>query len=171
MAKEKIIGRTNETGILTKALHSTEPEFIAIYGRRRVGKTFLIREFFEDTLCFEMVGVHQASLKEQLKNFAHSLKSAIGIGILPQAPESWFEAFSTLEQFLESSTLNQKTGKRVVFIDELPWFNTAKSGFLRALEHFWNSYGSKKSNLIMVVCGSAASWMIQKIVHSKGGLH
>ncbi|MCX6277852.1 MAG: ATP-binding protein [Bacteroidetes bacterium] len=171
MAKEKIIGRTNETGILTKALHSPDPEFIAVYGRRRVGKTFLIREFFEDTICFEMVGVHQASLKEQLKNFAHSLKSAIGMGILPQAPESWFEAFSILEQFLESPNLNQKTAKRVVFIDELPWFNTPKSGFLPALEHFWNSYGSKKSNLILVVCGSAASWMIQKIVHSKGGLH
>jgi hypothetical protein len=171
MAKEKIIGRKNETGILTKALHSTEPEFIAVYGRRRVGKTFLIREFFEDTLCFEMVGVNQASLKEQLKNFAHSLKIAIGMGILPQAPESWVEAFSILEQFLESSKLKQITRKRVVFIDELPWFNTPKSGFLQALEHFWNSYGSKQSNLILVVCGSAASWMIQKVVNSKGGLH
>ena len=171
MGKEKIIGRTNETGILTKALHSTEPEFIAVYGRRRVGKTFLIREFFEDTICFEMVGVHQASLKEQLKNFTLSLKNAIGMGIHPQTPGSWVEAFSILEQFLESLNLNQKTGKRVVFIDELPWFNTPKSGFLHALDHFWNSYGSKKSNLILVVCGSAASWMIQKIVHSKGGLH
>ena len=171
MAKEKIIGRKNETGILTKALHSTEPEFIAVYGRRRVGKTFLIREFFEDTLCFEMVGVNQASLKEQLKNFAHSLKIAIGMGILPQAPESWVEAFSILEQFLESSKLKHITRKRVVFIDELPWFNTPKSGFLQALEHFWNSYGSKQSNLILVVCGSAASWMIQKVVNSKGGLH
>lgn len=171
MAKEKIIGRKNETAILTKALRSPDPEFIAVYGRRRVGKTFLVREFFEDNICFEMVGVHQASLKEQLKNFAHSLKDAIGMGILPQAPDSWVDAFSMLEQFLESLTLNQKTGKRVVFIDELPWFNTPKSGFLQALEHFWNSYGSKQSNLILVVCGSAASWMIQKIVHSKGGLH
>lgn len=171
MSKKKIIGRKNETGILTKALHSPDPEFIAVYGRRRVGKTFLIREFFEDMICFEMVGAHQALLKEQLNNFALSLKNAIGMGILPQAPATWFEAFSMLEQFLESSNLNQKKGKRVVFIDELPWFNTPKSGFLPALDHFWNGYGSKQSNLILVVCGSAASWMIQKIVHSKGGLH
>lgn len=171
MAKEKIIGRINETGILTKALLSADPEFIAVYGRRRVGKTFLVREFFDQAICFEMVGVHQASLKEQLKNFAQSLKNAIGMGILPQTPENWMEAFSFLEQFLEAPDLKKKAGKRVVFFDELPWLNTPKSGFISALEHFWNSFGSKQSNLILVVCGSAASWMIQKIVHSKGGLH
>jgi len=171
LMREKITGRIDETGILAKALYSTNPEFIAVYGRRRVGKTFLIREFFEDEICFELVGVHQASLTEQLKNFAQSLKSAIGMGILPQTPGSWFEAFSFLQQFLESLNQKQKTGKWVVFFDELPWLNTPKSNFVAALEHFWNSYGSKQSNLILVVCGSAASWMIQKIVNSKGGLH
>ncbi len=171
MAKEKIIGRINETEILATAFHSPDPEFMAVYGRRRVGKTFLIREFYGDSICFEMVGVHQASLTVQLKNFAQSLKNAIGIGILPQTPGSWFEAFSFLEQFIESLKQKQDTGKRVVFIDELPWLNTPKSKFLAALEHFWNSFGSKQSNLVLVVCGSAASWMIQKIVNSKGGLH
>ncbi len=171
MAKEKIIGRFDETRILDKALHSADPEFIAVYGRRRVGKTFLIREFYGDSIRFELIGVHEASLKVQLNNFAQSLKNAIGMGILPQTPGTWFDAFSSLEQFLESLNQKQNTGKRVVFIDELPWLNTPKSNFLAALEHFWNSYGSKQSNLILVVCGSAASWMIQKIVNSKGGLH
>jgi len=171
MAKEKITGRLDETRILEKAFHSADPEFIAVYGRRRVGKTFLIREFYEDSICFELIGVHEASLKVQLGNFAQSLKTAMGIGILPQAPVTWFDAFSHLGQFLESFKQKQNTGKRVVFIDELPWLNTPKSNFLAALEHFWNGYGSKQSNLILVVCGSAASWMIQKIVNSKGGLH
>lgn len=171
MGKEKIKGRVEEIGILEKAFYSADPEFIAVYGRRRVGKTFLIREFYEDSICFELIGVHEASLKVQLKNFAQSLKNAIGMGILPQAPGTWFEAFSYLEQFLESLKKNQNTSKRVVFIDELPWLYTPKSNFLAALEHFWNSYGSKQNNLILVVCGSAASWMIQKIVNSKGGLH
>jgi len=171
MAKEKIIGRINEIAILQKALRSADPEFIAVYGRRRVGKTFLIREFFKDSICFELVGVHRASLSQQLKNFAQSLNKAFDIGVQTQTPVTWFEAFSFLEQFLESADLKQSTGKEVVFFDEIPWFNTPKSGFLPALEHFWNSYGSKKNNLILVVCGSAASWMVQKIVHSKGGLH
>ena len=171
MAKEKITGRLDETRILDKAFHSADPEFIAVYGRRRVGKTFLIREFYEDSICFELIGVHEASLKVQLSNFAQSLKAAMGIGIFPQAPGTWFDAFSHLEQFLESFNQKQNTGKRVVFIDELPWLNTPKSNFLAALEHFWNGYGSKQNNLILVVCGSAASWMIQKIVNSKGGLH
>ncbi|NEW84275.1 MAG: AAA family ATPase [Mariniphaga sp.] len=171
MTKEKITGRLDEIRILEKALHSADPEFIAVYGRRRVGKTFLIREFYADAICFELIGVHEASLKVQLNNFAQSLKSAMGMGILPQAPGTWVEAFSYLEQFLESFNQKQNTGKRVVFIDELPWLNTPKSNFLAALEHFWNSYGSKQSNLILVVCGSAASWMIQKIVNSQGGLH
>lgn len=171
MAKEKIIGRINEAGILDKALRSPDPEFIAVYGRRRVGKTFLIREFYEDSICFELIGVHDASLKVQLNNFAQSLKNAIGMGILPQAPVTWFEAFTYLEQLLESINKKISTGKRVVFIDELPWLNTPKSNFVAALEYFWNSYGSKQNNLILVVCGSAASWMVQKIVNSKGGLH
>ena len=171
MAKEKIIGRIDETQLLDKALHSSDPEFIAVYGRRRVGKTFLIREFYGDSICFELIGVHEASLKVQLNNFAQSLKNAIGMGILPQSPGTWFDAFSSLEQFLESLNQKQNQGKRVVFIDELPWLNTPKSNFLAALEHFWNNYGSRQSNLILVVCGSAASWMIQKIVNSKGGLH
>lgn len=171
MAKQNIIGRNAECSILAKALTSSEPEFIAVYGRRRVGKTFLVREYFEESICFELVGVHNASLKQQLLNFAQSLKNAMGIGIQPQVPKSWFEAFSILQQFLESINIRHINGKRVVFIDELPWFNSPKSGFIAALEHFWNSYGSKQRNLILVVCGSAASWMIQKIVQSKGGLH
>ncbi len=171
MSREKIIGRIDETGILKDALDSGDPEFIAVYGRRRIGKTFLIREFFDDRICFELTGMNDAPLKEQLKNFSYSLKDAMGLGIMPQVPASWFEAFSFLEQFLDSPGLKQRKGKRVVFIDELPWFNTPKSGFLSALEHFWNSYGSKHSNLILVVSGSAASWMIQRIVQSRGGLH
>jgi AAA+ ATPase superfamily predicted ATPase len=171
MAKDKIIGRTDESKILEMALYSNDPEFIAVYGRRRIGKTFLIREFYENSICFELVGIHKAGLKIQLQNFAQSLKKAMGLGIQPETPTTWFQAFIDLEQFMESLNKQTNTGKKVIFIDELPWLNTPKSNFLASLEHFWNSYGSKQNNLILVVCGSAASWMIQKIVNSKGGLH
>ena len=171
MEKPTIAGRQDETAILNKALTSGEAEFIAIYGRRRVGKTFLIKAFFHDHLCFEMVGIFSANLKEQLSNFARSLGKASGTGIIPQTPASWLEAFAHLEIWLESPAMKEKRGKKVVFFDELPWLNTPRSGFLPALENFWNSYGASKRDLVLVVCGSAASWMIQHVVRSRGGLH
>jgi len=171
MSKINIIGRAEEVAILEQTMTSTVSEFVAVYGRRRVGKTFLVREFYDETICFEMVGMFKASLQEQLANFAQSLGKAGGTGIIPQKPASWQEAFIQLENLLESPVFKEKPGKRVVFFDELPWMNTPRSGFLPALEHFWNSYGSRQKNLVLVVCGSAASWMIQNIVRSRGGLH
>ncbi len=171
MGKSNIAGRHDELTIFNKVVASPEAEFMAVYGRRRVGKTFLIREFFEDMICFEIVGIYKASLRDQLSNFATSLGKSSGLGIAPQRPTSWQDAFLQLENYLESPRLKEKKGKQVVFIDELPWLNTSRSKFLPALEHFWNSYGSRQKKLILVVCGSAASWMIQNIVSSRGGLH
>lgn len=167
MNSNQIIGREVEKNELKKAERSNEPEFIAIYGRRRVGKTYLIREYFNDAICFEITGIKQASIKEQLDNFARSLGKAIGMGIQTQTPKSWFDAFNQLEKFLESVKPKKSAGKKIVFFDELPWLNTPRSKFLSSLEYFWNSCGSRQNNLILVVCGSAASWMIQNIVSAK----
>lgn len=104
MSEERIIGRQKEKAILELASRSTEPEFVAVYGRRRVGKTHLVREFFGDAICFEIIGKHGVTLREQLDNFAQALGKAIGMGIQPQRPSSWSEAFRQLEQFMESST-------------------------------------------------------------------
>ncbi|MCD4698586.1 MAG: ATP-binding protein [Bacteroidales bacterium] len=171
MVANKIIGRYIEQVILGQVVKSPDPEFIAVYGRRRVGKTYLVKEYFNDSICFEITGIHKATVKEQLDNFATSLGMAIGMGMHPQRPASWFKAFRQLEQYLESTTPKTKFGKKVVFFDELPWLNTPRSKFLSALEHFWNSWGSRQKNLVLIVCGSAASWMIQNIVTAKGGLH
>ena len=171
MSKNNISGRKEELRILERVLNSSDPEFIAVYGRWRVGKTWLVREFFGELICFEVTGIHNVTLQEQLTNFAQSLGKTLGMTVQPQSPTTWAEAFAQLEQLLES--LQQKAGskKLVVFLDELPWLNSPRSRFLSALEHFWNSYGSRKSNLIFVVCGSAASWMLQNIVRARGGLH
>ncbi len=171
MEKPLIAGRQDEIAILNKALASDEAEFIAVYGRRRVGKTYLVKSFFYDHICFEIVGMFNASLQEQLNNFARSLGKAGGTGILPQTPASWQEAFYQLETWLESPVMKEKRGKKVIFFDELPWLNTPRSRFLPALENFWNSYGAAKKDFALVVCGSAASWMIQNVVRSRGGLH
>lgn len=153
------------------AFRSPDPEFIAVYGRRRVGKTHLIREYFGDSICFEIIGKHNATLGEQLENFALALGRALGIGLQPQKPSSWSEAFLQLEQFLESGVQKIKKNKRIIFLDELPWLNTPRSRFLSSLEHFWNSWGSRQKDIILVICGSAASWMIQNIIKARGGLH
>ena len=166
-----IIGRIEEQNVLQSALKSPDPEFIAVYGRRRVGKTFLVSNFFKNHIRFEITGIHNADKREQLENFSIALGKAVGLGIRPQQPSSWFEAFRQLEQYLSSLPSGKKGNKKVVFIDELPWLNTPKSGFLSALEHFWNSWGAKQKDFILIVCGSAASWMIQNVVKSKGGLH
>lgn len=171
MAIKNIVGRGPQQKVLQQALDSQDSEFIAVYGRRRIGKTFLIREFFENNLSFELVGIYKATLSDQLENFAEALGTALDTGIQPKVPKTWREAFQQLENYIESKKKLNKKGKQVVFLDELPWLNTPRSKFLSALQHFWNNYCSKHKDIILVVCGSAASWMIQNIVRSKGGLH
>lgn len=171
MGIKHIIGRKEEKRILNLASRSSEPEFIAVYGRRRVGKTHLVREFFDETICFEITGKHDVTLEEQLENFAQALGRAMKIGVMLRSPSSWSEAFLQLIQFLESPDYRKKKGKGVVFLDELPWLNTPRSRFLSSLEHFWNSWCSRQRDFVLVVCGSAASWMLQNVVRAKGGLH
>jgi AAA+ ATPase superfamily predicted ATPase len=171
MAQKNIIGRKQEIEILNKAMNSNEAEFIAVYGRRRVGKTFLVREFFNEKICFELTGMPDGSLNDQLVNFADSLHRVTRSPVAPKVPGSWREAFLQLEQFLDAGKNNSRGVKQVVFLDELPWLNTPRSKFLGALQYFWNTYGSARNDLVLVVCGSAASWMIRNVVRSKGGLH
>lgn len=165
---DNVIGRKEEIKLLHEALKSRSPGLIAVYGRRRVGKTYLIRNTFADRLVFELTGMYGASLKEQLLQFSKSFQKATGSALALKPPDSWVDAFHALGQFLETQ---QKRKKLVVFFDEFPWLDGRKSGFLSAFEHFWNTWASRQSHLLVVICGSAASWMIRNIVNNKGGLH
>ena len=162
-----LIGRTYELGLLKEALNTDKSELIAVYGRRRVGKTFLIREFFKNKIIFEVSGLYHGSMRDQLTNFAKEINKKFKKNNT-ENPQNWFDAFSLLEQRLDRQ---KSAGKKVVFIDEFPWMATARSKFLTAFEHFWNSYCTKRNDLIIVICGSAASYMLQKIIRNKGGLH
>lgn len=164
----KLVGRSAEKKILEDAMASTSAELIAIYGRRRVGKTFLVRSVYEKHLVFEFTGVHNAKMPEQLDNFSRAITKATGSPGVLAAPASWSAAFDILEKFL---TPIIKKRKAVIFFDEFPWIHSQKSNFLKSFDHFWNTWASKYPNLTVVICGSAASWMIQNIVKSKGGLH
>jgi predicted AAA+ superfamily ATPase len=163
-----IIGRIAEQSILSNALASDEAELIAVFGRRRVGKTYLIREYYNSQMVFDFSGVHNESLQKQLTNFRNTMAYTLKLTIRAEVPTSWTDAFFQLRNFTEP-LITKKKG--VIFLDEFPWLNSPRSGFLQAFEFFWNSWASRQKNLIVVICGSAASWMIQNVVRSKTGLH
>ena len=169
---ENIVGRKQEIAELNRHLNSNKAEFIAVYGRRRVGKTFLINEVFRENMIFRHTGIspydrkRKSALKDQLQNFYFSLIRHGMEGI--SQPKSWMEAFFLLEQHLERM---YNGSRQVVFIDELPWMDTPRSGFLTALETFWNGWCNSRHNLCLVVCGSATSWMIDNLINNKGGLY
>lgn len=165
MAKEDIIGRKHEIEILDDCCNSGKAEFIAVYGRRRIGKTYLIKQYFDEKFDFYISGAFGVSKSEQLYIFAQTLSKYTGV-MCPHL-NNWQDAFSVLQSYLD--TLDKDN--IIVFIDELPWMDTPKSNFIRALELFWNMWGSTKKNLKLIVCGSATTWMINKLLGDKGGLH
>jgi uncharacterized protein len=162
-----MIGRKKEIERINRLLQSERSEFLAITGRRRVGKTFLIDTMLRAHYCFSLTGIQNGNQKTQLVNFAVKLSEYNG-SPAPLVPENWQIAFLYLKNYLK--TLD-KTQKQVIFIDELPWVATAKSSFVQLLAHFWNDFLSKETHFILVICGSATSWITQKIINDTGGLH
>ncbi len=166
---DKIVGRQREKQILEKLYKSEKAEFLAIYGRRRIGKTFLINQFFKDSgIYFEITGSKGAHTKEQLVNFHREFIALFKSEGEYLVPKNWSEAFYHLTQVLKSISSSQKI---ILFFDELPWLASPKSGFLQALDYFWNRHASRLSNILLIICGSAASWMIKKVINDRGGLH
>lgn len=161
-----MIGRKHELASLKSYYDSGRAEFVALYGRRRVGKTYLVNEFFGSHFAFSIIGVIDGEKSEQIAAFVQGLRN---IGYSGRAPKTWMDAFYELQKLLEQSIVS---GERcVLFIDELPCFDTPKAGFVRALGHFWNSWAQTHKEVMLIVCGSATSWMIKNIIDNHGGLH
>ena len=163
--KQEIIGRENEKSRLEKYINSNKSEFVAIYGRRRVGKTFLVREMFDGKFAFRVTGKEKATTREQLENFFYALSNYTPHASLPT---SWTEAFRQLSRYIEHETGEDA---KILFIDELPWFDTRGSDFVSALEHFWNDWAAYRRDIKLIICGSATTWMLDKVINSRGGLH
>lgn len=162
----KLIGRKQEQEELKRLTESGQPEFVAIYGRRRVGKTFLVRSFFYEKFTFYTAGIARGTRQEQLRHFSEALHEQCTS--LPETEaKDWFEVFNRLRTLIGRSSHRRK----IVFLDELPWMDTQKSEFVKALDLFWNEWGSTRSDLMLIVCGSAASWMVKNIINNRGGLH
>ena len=168
----KIIGRKREIEELEALYDSGKPEFVAIYGRRRVGKTYLVKELFKDRFTFWHTGLspydreRKYLMREQLQTFFYSLQD---YGLTGEScPKSWLEAFRLLEKLL---TMKDDGKRMLVFIDELPWMDTARSRFIPAFEHFWNGWAVRHDNIMLIVCGSATTWMTDNVINNKGGLY
>lgn len=162
-----IIGRYEEIEQMNGLLKTKRSDFLAVYGRRRVGKTYLIREFYKQHIIFDCSGLHEKNISQQLENFWHSL-AEVGGTTKQSYPKTWLQAFELLKKYIKQK---KDKRKKVIFLDEIAWFETPKSGFLAALDNFWNQFCSKRSDIILIICGSAASWIIEKILNNRGGLH
>ena len=167
MSMQQIIGRQKEMSQLRRCVESDRSEFVIVYGRRRVGKTFLVDSYFHGEYDFAYVGGHKLTKAKQLKGFAKALKKAAGMRLQPQF-STWEDAFDALEEYLESLPSEKR---KIVFIDEMPWIDTPKSEFIEALESFWNGWGARRNDIVFIASGSASSWMMDKLVDNPGGLH
>lgn len=162
---KNIIGRKADIARFEKYVRSNRSEFIAVYGRRRIGKTYLIRELFEGRFTFRMTGKENVTTKEQLENFSYALGN---FTTQTEQPKSWEQAFQMLKNYIECEVSEKH---KIIFFDELPWLDTTGSKFVSALEHFWNDWAAYRSDIKLIVCGSATTWMLDKVINARGGLH
>jgi AAA+ ATPase superfamily predicted ATPase len=160
-----LIGRREEQEELRTLAASDDPHFVVIYGRRRVGKTYLVRETFGDSFTFQFTGIAGSNLTEQLAAFVTALsnRGKTDIGEV----KNWFDAFNELQKLIEAAA----PGKKIIFLDEMPWMDTHKSRFVQAFEHFWNGWASGRRDILLIACGSATAWITKKIFKAKGGLY
>lgn len=177
--EKMMIGRENERKKLQELYDSKSAEMVAVYGRRRVGKTFLIDEVFKGRLSFRHAGLspiddryddatkRKSRMKDQLKHFHRSLVLAGLTG--SKMPGSWLEAFYLLEDLLAKKDDGQT--RLLIFFDEIQWLDTPKSGFMTAFEGFWNGWACHRHNVMVIVCGSSTSWILDKFINNHGGLY
>ena len=165
MASNMIIGREYEQSLIKNYLESDKAELIAVYGRRRVGKTYLVKSIFANQFDFAFTGMYNVTRAVHLSQFQKSLERFSGRQI--KRPKDWFEAFDALRDYLE--TLHK--AQIVVFLDEIPWMDTPKSNFLAAFGQFWNDWASVRQGFKLFVCGSATTWMLSKFIGDKGGIY
>eukprot|EP01035_Chromulina_nebulosa_P003918 gene3918-5353_t len=168
MQEAEIIGREEEKHLLESIAANTKADLVAVYGRRRIGKTYLIRNCLKKHIAFEYSGIHNVETAVQLTNYCDALVKQLNNNIALPVATDWFTAFDLTAKLLQKKMRRKKI---ILFLDEFPWMQTFKSNFLAAFEQFWNTWASRQNNLAIVLCGSAASWMIQNVVRNKGGLH
>ena len=166
----KIIGRTKEIETLEYCYNSTKSEFVAVYGRRRIGKTFLVRELFQDRIMFYASGILNEGIESQLTQWNREI-AGFNYDEIKDA-DNWLDAFRNLNAVIEKISLGGNKHKKVIFLDEVSWLAVnKKAGFLAGLDYFWNRWASGREDIMLIICGSASTWITENIINSKGGLH
>lgn len=163
----KLIARNREIKELGRVYESKRSEFVIVYGRRRIGKTFLVNQVFQDRFTFTYVGARKQPQRVQLQRFARQLQEFSGSPYCP-ALSSWEDAFEELKALIKMRPAEER---KVIFFDEMPWIDTPRSSFVDALEYFWNAWAAQRTDILFIACGSATSWMVNKLVKNQGGLH
>ena len=163
----KLIARNREIKELRRLYQSKRSELVIVYGRRRIGKTFLVNQVFQNEFTFTYVGARKQPQRVQLERFARQLQEFSGSPYSPTL-NSWEEAFEQLKTLIKMRPAKER---KVVFFDEMPWIDTPRSSFVDALEYFWNAWAAQRSDILFIACGSATSWMVNKLVKNQGGLH
>lgn len=164
---KKFVGREEELNTLHELKHSAGADLVAVLGRRRVGKTFLIKEAFKGEFDFFFTGIRDSSKETLIKSFVKKIEEYSKVKFKDETPTEWITAFGLLKKYLGK---NKTKRKKVVFLDEFPWMDTHLSGFLPAFEYFWNDWAVNQ-NIILVISGSSSSWMIENVRNNRGGLH
>jgi len=174
--KQELVGRVQEQKILEKAYNSEQAEFIAIYGRRRVGKTFLVRQYFTENQSmikkgasfFYVTGTKDASLQDQIANFTQEIGNTFYSGAPLEVKSNWRDTLQTLTQAIKNTPAKKRI---ILFFDEFPWLVTRNSNLLQTLEYYWNHHWSRDSRIKLIICGSSAGWILKNVVNNKGGLY
>lgn len=166
--KENIIGRKEEIAALKQYIESDRPEFIGLYGRRRIGKTYLVNQLFREEMSFSVSGLINGTRAEQVSAFKVALRMYGYEESLTTS--SWIDLFYALQRLL-ACKLAGNNAPCIIFIDELPCFDTQKGAFIRALGNFWNAWASQEPRVKLIVCGSATSWMVKNLINNRAGLH
>ncbi|MFM2394458.1 MAG: hypothetical protein RLZZ546_2440 [Bacteroidota bacterium] len=164
----EIICREQELALFQETLKSNKAELVAVIGRRRVGKTFIIREFYKKECVFEFAGIFESDLQTHMQQFSKSLSTYFYNNVELEVPKNWFKAFDLLEKSCDAIRSKKK---KVIFLDELPWMATSKSNFKSAFGNFWNNWASKRNDIILIITGSSTSWMYNEVFLDKGGLY
>lgn len=166
----KFLIRDKAIKMLNDFFKSKRSEFLAIYGRRRVGKTFLIKNYFIQQKCIflPITGIQNGSFLDQRTACCQQISNIFFNGINITIPDSWLQIFEII-----NNAINSTSKKKIVvlFFDEFPWLATAKSRLLQALEYYWNQFWSNDKRVKLIICGSLASWIIKNIINNTGGLY
>lgn len=165
----EMVGRVQERRCLDRCDGSDKSELVCVYGRRRVGKTFLVEQTLGPFFAFHVVGSKDAATSSQLREFGLELTDRGDPN--PNPPADWREAFNRLYKVITAPDAPRSPhGKAVVFIDEFPWFAKQRSDFLSAFSTFWNRRSTTGQKLLVVICGSATSWVIEHVLESAGDM-